>query len=264
METRERDTGMMQTIAAAVDKKVETYDTHKLRYLIRCILAGFYLTLPTVVGIMAWDTVGAGAPHMGKLFYASIFSFGLMMIIFLNAELATSNMMYFFTAAHRKWTSWGKALQIIVVCALMNLAGAIIVGFLIGQSSAAGYFGADSSIMSVIDGKLSKDIWTLLIDGILANVFVNIAIMGQMRLKNEVAKILFILFIIFLFVYAGFEHVIANFSLMSIAFFAGNNMDIGAVLVNWIVVFVANVIGGGVVMGLTYSWLNKDTCCFRD
>ena len=148
---------------------------------------------------MAWDTVGAGAPHMGKLFYASIFSFGLMMIIFLNAELATSNMMYFFTAAHRKWTSWGKALQIIVVCALMNLAGAIIVGFLVGQSSAAGYFGADSSIMSVIDGKLSKDIWTLLIDGILANVFVNIAIMGQMRLKNEVAKILFILFIIFLF-----------------------------------------------------------------
>lgn len=264
METKERDTGMMQTISAAVAKKEETYDTHKIRYIVRAILAGIYLTLPTVVGIMAWDTVGAGAPHIGKLFYALIFPFGLMMIIFLNAELATSNMMYFFTAAHRKWTSWGKALQIIVVCTLMNLAGALLVGFFVGQSSTAGYFGADSSIMSVIDGKLSKDVWTLLVDGILANIFVNIAIMGQMRLKNEAAKILFILFIIFLFVYAGFEHVIANFSLMSIAFFSGNGMDIGAVLVNWIVVFIANIIGGGVVMGLSYSWLNKDTCCFRD
>lgn len=250
----------MNKIDGAVGKKEALFDQSKLRYLLRAIYAGIFLTLPTAIGIIVWDMISLDFPSMGKITYALIFPIGLAMIVYLNGELATSNMMYLFAGAHRRKLSWSKALTIIVICTLMNLVGAAIVGILIGNSSAAHYFNGDSAIITVINAKLDKDIWTLFLDGILANIFVNITIMGQMKMKDDTARLLFIIAVIFLFVYGGFEHIIANFSLMSLAFFSGNEMNLLDVLLNWAIVFIGNLVGGGVIMGLGYSFLNsKDT-----
>lgn len=264
MEFEARDEGLMQSISTAVEKKEDALDHNIGQYLLRCFYAGLFLTLPTIVGMMAWDIVGAGAPHIGKLFYGLLFPIGLMIIIFLNGELATSNMMYTFAGAHRGWLSWGKAFKIIILCTLFNLIGSIFVGILVGQSSTVSYFGPDSALMSVVNSKLDKTVWVTLIDAILANIYVNIAIIGQMRIKNETGKLFFILATIFLFVYAGFEHLIATFGIFSIAIFAGNGLAWGPVLMNLIVAFIGNLIGGGVVMGLGYSYLNKPGIRYRD
>jgi formate/nitrite transporter FocA (FNT family) len=37
---------------------------------------------------------------------------------------------------------------------------------------------------------------------------------------------------------------------MSIAFFSGNEMNLLSVLLNWVVVFIGNLVGGGIIMGL--------------
>ena len=254
----------MSKIDGAVAKKDALFDQSKVRYLLRAIYAGIFLTLPTAIGVLVWDAIAVDYPSLGKISYALIFPLGLAMIIYLNGELATSNMMYLFTGAHRRKLSWSKALTIIFICTCMNLLGAAIVGILIGHSSIAHYFNADSAIMTMINAKLDKDIWTLFIDGILANIFVNITIMGQMKMKGDSARLLFIIAVIFLFVYGGFEHVIANFSLMSIAFFSGNDMDMMAVLINWIFAFMGNLVGGGVIMGLGYSFLNSEETGYLD
>ncbi len=254
----------MYAIDAAVAKKEALFDQSTLRYLLRAIYAGIFLTLPTAIGILLWDTLALDYPSIGKITYALIFPLGLAMIIFLNGELATSNMMFLFTGAHRQKIIWSKALTIIVICTLMNLVGAGIVGLLIGYSSAGTFFNADSAIMTVINTKFGKDIGTLFIDGILANIFVNITIMGQMKMKDDAGRLLFIIAVIFLFVYGGFEHVIANFSLMSIAFFSGNEMNLLSVLLNWVVVFIGNLVGGGIIMGLGYSFLNSKETLYLD
>lgn len=254
----------MSKIDGAVAKKDALFAQSKIRYLLRAIYAGIFLTLPTAIGILVWDVLSVDYPALGKISYALIFPIGLAMIVYLNGELATSNMMYLFTGAHRRKIPWSKALTIILVCTCMNLLGAAIVGILIGHSSIAHYFNADSAIMTMINAKLDKDIWTLFIDGILANIFVNITIMGQMKMKGDSARLLFIVAVIFLFVYGGFEHVIANFSLMSIAFFSGNDMDMMAVLINWIFAFMGNLVGGGVIMGLGYSFLNSEETGYLD
>lgn len=264
MEAREQDVGLMQTIYGSLEKKIDLLDKSMARYLLRSIYAGIFLALPTVVGIIAWDTVGGGAPHIGKLVYSLIFPLGLMTIIFLNGELATSNMMFTFVGSSRGWLSWAKTFSLIIICTLMNLVGSVIVALLVSQSSTSAFFGPDSALMAVVNSKLDKGVWATLFDGILANIFVNIAIMGQLRIKEDVAKMVFITGVIFLFVYAGFEHVIANFGMMFIAFFCGNQLNIGSVLMNWIVSFIGNLIGGGVVMGLGYSWLNKKGLVYRD
>src|SRR5699024_4926609 len=102
-------------------------------------------------------------------------------------------------------------LTIVFICTCMNQLRSAIVGILIGHSSIAHYFNADSAIMTMINAKLDKDIWTLFIDGNLANIFVNITIMGQMKMKDEIRCLLFIIDVRFLFVYGGLEHIIANF-----------------------------------------------------
>ena len=247
----------MSKIDGAVAKKDALFDQSKVRYLLRAIYAGIFLTLPTAIGVLVWDAIAVDYPSLGKISYALIFPLGLAMIIYLNGELATSNMMYLFAGAHRRKLSWSKALTIIFICTCMNLLGAAIVGILIGHSSIAHYFNTDSAIMTMINAKLDKNIWTLFIDGILANIFVNITIMGQMKMKDDIGRLLFIIAVIFLFVYGGLEHIIANFSLMSIAFFSGNDMDMMAVLINWIFAFIGNLVGGGVIMGLGYSFLNS-------
>lgn len=254
----------MSKIDGAVAKKEALFNNSTLRYLLRAIYAGIFLTLPTAIGVLVWDAIAVDFPSLGKISYALIFPIGLAMIVFLNGELATSNMMFLFTGAHRKKVSWSKALTIIVVCTLMNLLGAAFGGILFGYSSTAHYFNADSAIMTMINAKLDKDIWTLFIDGILANIFVNITIMGQLKMKDDTARFLFIIAVIFLFVYGGLEHLIANFSLMSLAFFAGNEMSLSGILINWVTVFMGNLVGGGIIMGMGYSYLNSHDTPYLD
>ena len=72
----------------------------------------------------------------------------------------------------------------------------------------------------------------------------------------------FIIFIIFIFAFLGFEHVIANFPAFSLAYFASNGaieaFTAGNVIHNLFWAFIGNFIGGGLIMGLGYAWLDKD------
>ena len=54
-----------------------------------------------------------------------------------------------------------------------------------------------------------------------ANIVVNTAVLVSMRMKDDAGKVAAIIFIIFIFAFLGFEHVIANFP-FSLAYFASN------------------------------------------
>ncbi len=72
----------------------------------------------------------------------------------------------------------------------------------------------------------------------------------------------------FIFAFLGFEHVIANFSSFSLAFFAFGGalpgMTVGSVLTNWFFAMIGNYIGGGLLIGLLYAWMNKDSEVYVD
>ncbi len=58
------------------------------------------------------------------------------------------------------------------------------------------------------------------------------------------------------------KHVIANFPAFSLAYFASNGaieaFTAGNVVHNLFWAFIGNFIGGGLIMGLGYAWLDKD------
>ena len=109
----------------------------------------------------------------------------------------------------------------------------------------------------------------VLLEGILANVFVNIAILTSILVKDASAKLWIILSAISMFVFLSNEHIAANFASFSIVKFSIvadqiANFDIPNIIRHWGVTFVANLIGGGFLIGLPYAFLNKNEETYVD
>ena len=110
--------------------------------------------------------------------------------------------------------------------------------------------------------KLARSNELILLEGILANVFVNIAILSFVLVKDSTAKLFLVISAIYMFVFLTNEHLAANFASFAIVKFSSAasqvaNFGIGNILRHWAVTFVGNLIGGGLLIGLPYAWFNK-------
>ena len=102
----------------------------------------------------------------------------------------------------------------------------------------------------------------------LANIFVNIAILGFLFIKNSSARISVIIVAVFMFVYLGYDHVIANFGSFSLVMYNNSHMINGFELFNilrqWAMAFIGNYLGGGICIGLCYAYLNSTQTIYQD
>lgn len=250
-------------VSGATGKKQALFDSNKLKYALRSIFAGAFLTLTTAAGAIAADLSNKFLPGSGRFVFPAFFAWGLAYIVFLNSELVTSNMMFLTSGALLKKINWGKAFLILFYCTFFNLVGAIIAGYLFGHSSAFQSLTKDSFIVQVVTAKLARSSELVLLEGVLANVFVNIAILCFLLVKDSSARLFLVLSAIYMFVFLGNEHIAANFSSFSILKFnqAGSfvtNFDWANILRHWGVTWIANYIGGGLLIGAAYTYLNKN------
>lgn len=259
---------LMQKIDYSTRKKIDLVNNSILRYIVRAMLACLFLTLGTAVAVMIGDKVDHFAPGLGKITYAFMFSWSLVMIIYMNAELGTSNMMYMTTGVYQKIVKPGKALQILLLCIVCNLLGGILAGYLVSLTSVFHNLPADHFLFTAVSGKLEKAPLQIFVEGIFANIVVNTAVRCTLRMKDDAGKVIAMIFIIFIFAFLGFEHVIANFSSFSLAFFASGGtlaaMTAGNVTVNLVLALLGNFVGGGLVIGLGYAWLNRTKSIYKD
>ena len=83
-----------------------------------------------------------------------------------------------------------------------------------------------------------------------------LAVRVALRCKEEVAKILVLILIVFMFVYLGFEHSIANMGTFSMAILGGGSLAPGDALHNLVYSTAGNVVGGVLLVGLPFRYLN--------
>ncbi|MBG9978172.1 formate/nitrite transporter family protein [Ruoffia tabacinasalis] len=249
-------------------KKEVLYRSEFLRYAVRAMYAGMYLTLGSAVAFIAANHFSGIDPVIGRAIYALLFPWGLVTIILLNGELATSNMMFLTNATYRKALPARSAVGILLVCTLFNLLGSMAIACMLSRTTLFSNLESTHYMYNAIETKLAKPYGAMFFDGIIANILVNIAIIGSVRIKETSAKILFVVAIIFIFCYFGFEHVIANFGGFSLVMFTNpgviDSFTFGNVIMHWLLVFVANYIGGGLVMGLGYAWLDSTKTNYLD
>ncbi len=141
-------------------------------------------------------------------------------------------------------------------------------GVLLSQAEAFSAITDTSFVSELLNKKLHKAPAGLVVEGIIANFVVNMGIVGVALLKDYTAKFLLLIFVIGMFVGLGTEHVIANFALVNIVGFSAEPLpqyfDGAHIALNWTLAWIGNVIGGGVLMGGTYAWLNRTVTGYLD
>jgi len=177
--------------------------------------------------------------------------------------------MYLTAGTFLKKIDWKKAFIILLYCAFFNLVGTLLAGWCFANSSAFSHLTHDSYLPKIVAKKLARPSELVLLEGILANMFVNIAILSSILIKDSNAKLWIILSAISMFVFLSNEHIAANFSSFSIIKFSIvsdqiANFDIPNILRHWSVTFIANLIGGGFLIGLPYAYLNKNEETYVD
>ncbi|WP_245631335.1 formate/nitrite transporter family protein [Corynebacterium humireducens] len=239
---------------AAITAKVALFDADLPRFAVRSILAGVYLTLGTAFAVVAGNAVEVLAPGLGGVVFALLFGLGLFSIVVLDSELVTGNMMSMSYGVVARLVSVPKALWLLVVCTVFNLVGALLVGLALGQAAKFSGLTPDHLLGVLTAGKLVKG--PALVEAILANFVVNMGILAALRTPDITAKFFSIVPLIAIFVGLGLEHVVANFSLFSLALFSVPSvLSAPAVALNWSVVWLGNLIGGGLLIGGVYAWL---------
>ena len=201
-------------------KKENLFDKSKFKYAIRSMFAGAFLTFSTAAGAIGADLLNSITPSAGYFLFPFVFAWGLVYIVFLNAELVTSNMMYLTAGSFLKKISWKKTMLILLYCTLFNLIGALISGWFFANSSAFSHLTHDSFLPKLVAKKLARPSELVLLEGIIANVFVNIAILTSILVKDTSAKLWIILSAISMFVFLSNEHISTNLAYFSIIKFS--------------------------------------------
>ena len=200
------------------------------------IMAGIYIGLGSHVFLIATTGAETGAEQMiGKLVGASLFPAGLMMVILCGAELFTGN----------------------CLLTLANFIGALFLSALLAGSGL--YSGAlGERAIAVAESKAAMDFGQGLIRGVLCNILVVLACWMQAAAKDLSGKILGIWFPIAMFVFAGFEHSVANMTYIPLGMMLGANVTAGQMILgNLLPVTIGNIIGGGLVVPAAYYMAYK-------
>ena len=222
------------------------------------IFAGMYIglgahafLLTTSAGDTAFEVMTA------KLLGASLFPVGLMLVVLCGGELFTGNNLLTLALFDRK-ISIGGMLKNWFVVYLANLAGSVCLAFLLAHSGI--YAGASAErAIAVAVSKSSGSFTELVIKGIFCNVLVVLAWWFQAGAREMIGKIFAIWFPIMLFVFAGFEHSVANMTYIPLGMFLGADVSAGAFLIgNLLPVTIGNLIGGALIVPIFYYYSYRE------
>ncbi|WP_442799287.1 formate transporter FocA [Pantoea vagans] len=253
---------------------------HPFTTFFLAINAGVFISIAFVFYITA--TTGSGAMPYGiaKLIGGICFSLGLMLVVVCGADLFTSTVLIVVAKASGR-ISWGQLARNWINVYAGNLAGALFFVALMwfaGQHMVAnGAWGLN--VLETADHKMHHTFIEAVCLGTLANLLVCLAVWMSYSGRSLTDKLVVMILPVGMFVASGFEHSIANMFLIPYAItirdFATPEFWQAAgttaaqfhsltvsnfILHNLIPVTIGNIIGGGVLVGLTYwvIYLRKD------
>lgn len=249
---------ILDNLTNKAKSSLQTLQEQPLKYFVRAMMAGAFLGFAL---IFCFTSVNAlyktGSPLTGFL-AALLFGVALLMIVYGGGELFTGTTMYYVISSMRKETTWKQTILVWIICIIGNLAGGIVFAFLMSQTGIIQDMGMDNWLFAIAEGKISNTTTEIFFRGILCNWMVCMAIFLPKAFKNDFAQIFTLQLIVAVFFASGFEHVVANLALFSLALFVPHpeTITIMGAIHNIIPAFFGNIVGGGFFMGFLYTWLN--------
>jgi len=233
-------------------------------------------TLPLLMlGVLAGAFIGLGALFfvlvksdatlswaVSQVLGGVVFSLGLLLVVVAGAELFTGNNLLAMAWADGKITSAEVLRNWVLVCVanFVGAAGLAVLVFLSGHPDLNG--GAiGRTVVKIALAKQDLSFSQAFFRGVLCNVLVCMAVWMAMGGRSVVDKAVAIVFPVSAFVAAGFEHSIANMYFMPLAMLIQQSgagpagldaVTWGGMAANLAAVIAGNLVGGSVLVGLTY------------
>lgn len=223
--------------------------------LVQGILAGMYIAIGAIGYLKL--AAGLGDPGLGNFLGALVFPAGIIAVLFMQAELFTSDSMVMIAvyAGHTKLT---KIIRILFLILIANLIGAIFIAIMTGV---AGIF--DEKTMALVISKAvhkaNMPIGKLLASSIVCNIIVSTGVCLAYSCREEISKVVVVWLAITVFVLTSTEHVVANMYYLFIGYFNGAEITLLEIFYSLGVAAIGNFIGGGIlVSGANYLLAFRD------
>ncbi len=248
----------VKKVAEMSEKKVAFMEKNPIGYLVLSILAGIYVGF----GITLIFNIGAPFAMAGsaatKLVMGASFGVALTLVIFAGSELFTGNNMFGVVGALSGKIGWSKVGKIFAVSFIGNFIGSLFLAFLVVKSGSVSGDAQTAFILKVAAAKMHKPALQLFLLGILCNWLVCLAVWMAAKTTNDAAKILLIFWCLFAFIGSGFEHSIANQTILGMALFLPHGPGVSWYGMGWNQLFATagNIIGGGLFVGLLYWFVS--------
>lgn len=248
---------LVNTTANAGVAKVSLLKEKPAQYLLLSAMAGFFVGL----GIFLLLTVGgqlAGTPAV-KIGIGISFGIALSLVIMVGSELFTGNNYILTISALEKKVSWLDALYIWAASYIGNFAGSVFAAWLfVSAGLAKGKTAA--FVLKVAEAKMTMPANELFFRGILCNILVCLAVLTALKMKSESGKLIMIFWCLYAFITCGYEHSIANMTLLSVALLIEHvqTISVGGLFNNLVFVTLGNFVGGAVFLGLGYWFIGKN------
>lgn len=236
--------------------KVGFLKNNPLGYFLASILAGVFVGF----GILLIYTIGGllnGQPY-AKIVMGASFGIALSLVIIGGAELLTGNSFVMSIGAMGKTVTWKDAMKIWIVCFFGNWIGGIILALIFsGTGLVTGHVGEFMAASAAT--KMGIHLVPLLLRAILCNILVCLATWNGYRCKSESGKLIMIFWCLFAFITTGFEHSIANMTLLTISLISpfGAAVSLGGYFYNIIIVTLGNMFGGIICLAIPYFLISK-------
>ena len=245
---------------------------HPMKTFYLAITAGVFISIAFVFYITATTGTAAMPYGIAKLIGGICFSLGLILCVICGADLFTSTVLIVVAKASGRIT-WGQLAKNWLNVYFGNLVGALLFVLLMWLSgeymTANGGWGLN--VLQTADHKMHHTFVEAVSLGILANLMVCLAVWMSYSGRSLMDKAMIMVLPVAMFVASGFEHSIANMFMIPMGIVIRNFASpefwtaIGStpesfshltvmnfITDNLIPVTIGNIIGGGLLVGLTY------------
>lgn len=221
-------------------------------FFIACMLAGAYIG----VAILLIFTLGAQAPdELRKLIMGGAFGLALILVVIAGAELFTGHTMIMSLRRYSGQGTWGEAGGLLAVSWVGNLCGAALLVGLFVMAGAGGLIDdAQSLVMTAAAGKMNADASSLFARAVLCNWLVCLALWMSARVSSDSARCIVIAWCLLAFIACGFEHCVANMTLLLLALAGQHPETVSVAGLAWNLgwVTLGNIVGGAIFVAGAY------------
>jgi len=262
--------GVDTTFEGIAKKATPKFKTTPGRLLFAGFMAGAFIAFGFLLAVIAgcvakYPPFAAGDSFnkaLFKILLGAVFPVGLIAVVLGGADLWTGNVQFLSSAKVKGYADFKCVLYNWFGSYGGNFIGSIFLALmavpltgLFGHVGNPNLFG--DTVVSIAQGKVSKDMMALFFLGIGCNWLVNLAIWQSARVQDGAGKILAIWFPIFAFVAIGFEHAIANMWAIPTGIIASNYaITWSKFFHNLIPVTFGNAVGGFLFVAFYYWYLS--------